>query len=127
MLIRKIGPTLIIVAITVASALAQDATSQTTTATPSPNPQQQPEEKAKLEKKAIALLEQVITEAQGLKLPENRIRVQIAAGDMLWDKNPGRARGLLSDAGAMLSQMMLEADRTDRDEMQALNQLRQDL
>src|SRR5207302_5402107 len=38
-----------------------------------------------------------------------------------------RARGLLSDAGAMLSQMILEGDRTDRDEVQTLNQLRQDL
>src|SRR5262249_45929892 len=102
-------------------------TSQTATATPSPDAQQQQEEKAKLEKKATALLEQVVTEAQGLKLPENRIRVQIAAGDMLWDKNPARARGLLSDAGAMLSQMILDADKTDRDEMQMLNQLRQEL
>ena len=35
-------------------------------------------------RKAIALLEQVVTESQTMKLPENRIRVQISAGDMLW-------------------------------------------
>lgn len=108
-------------------AVAQDATSQTATATQSPNPQQQQEEKEKLDKKAIALLEQVVTDSQGLRLPENKIRVQIAAGDMLWEKNPARARGLLSDAGAILGQMMLDADRTDRSEMQSLNQLRQEL
>jgi len=51
------------------------------------------------------LLEQVIAEAQSLKLPENRIRVQIAAGDMLWEHNAPRAAGLFVDAGAGLAQM----------------------
>jgi hypothetical protein len=62
-----------------------------------------------------------------LKLPENRIRVQIAAGDMLWDKSAPRARGLFADAAAILGQMMLDVDRTDRNDVQTLNQLRQDL
>src|SRR5256885_13406076 len=101
--------------------VAQDATSQTATAQPSPDSQQQQEEKAKLEKKAITLLEQVVTDSQGLKLPENRIRVQIAAGDMLWDKNPGRARGLLTDAGALLGQVMVEVNRSDRDDVMMVN------
>src|SRR5215813_15154873 len=114
MLIKRVAPILILFAVAT-FAVGQDATSQTATAQQSPDPQQQKEEKEKLEKKAIALLEQVVTEAQGLRLPENRIRVQIAAGDMLWDKNPARARGLFSDAGAMLSQMTLDADKTDRD------------
>src|SRR2546429_5115903 len=126
MLIKKIAPFLMLLA-SAGCAIAQDAGSQTATAQSSPDPQQQQEEKAKLEKKAAVLLEQVVSEAGALKLPENRSRVQIAAGDMLWDRSPVRARGLLSDAGAMLSQMILEGDRTDRDEMQTLNQLRQDL
>jgi hypothetical protein len=126
MLIRKISPALILLAFATL-ALAQEPSSTTPTAQQSPDPQQQQEEKAKLEKKAAALLEQVVTESQGLKLPENRIRVQIVAGDMLWEKNPARARGLLSDAGAMLGQMTLDADRTDRNDMQTLNQLRQQL
>src|SRR5712691_8603662 len=94
-----------------ASSVAQDATSQSATAQASPDPQQQQEEKAKLERKATVLLEQVIAEAQALKIPENRIRVQIAAGDMLWDRNPTRARGLFTDAGAGLGQMTMDADR----------------
>src|SRR2546421_3251413 len=122
MLIKKITPFLILLA-SAGFANAQDATTQTATAQSSPDPQQEQEEKAKLEKKAAVLLEQVVSEAGALKLPENRIRVQIAAGDMLWDHSATRARGLLSDAGAMLSQMILEGDR---DEMQTLNQLRQD-
>jgi hypothetical protein len=125
-MMKKLAPLFFVLAFATV-VVAQDATSATATAQQSPDPQQQQEEKAKLEKKAIALLEQVVTDSQGLRLPENKIRVQIAAGDMLWEKNPARARGLLSDAGAMLGQMMVESDRTDRSEMQSLNQLRQEL
>jgi hypothetical protein len=124
-MIKRIAPLVFLLASATIVA-AQDATGTAATAQPSPNPQQQ-EEKAKLEKKAIALLEQVVTDSQGLRLPENKIRVQIGAGDMLWDKNPARARGLLTDAGAMLGQMMLDVDRTDRGDVQSLNQLRQEL
>src|SRR5260370_2407236 len=107
--------------------MAQEAICQAATAQASPDPQQQQEEKAKLERKANALLEQVINEAQSLKLPENRIRVAIAAGDMLWDKSAVGARGLFVDAGAALAQMNVDVDRTDRNETQSVNQLRQEL
>jgi hypothetical protein len=125
-MLKKIVP-FVLLLVSVASVVAQDATSQTATAQQSPDPQQQQEEKAKLEKKALALLEQVVTDSQGLKLPENKLRVQIAAADMLWDKNPARARGLLTDAGAMIGQVMLEVNRQDREDMMTINQLRQDL
>jgi hypothetical protein len=130
MLIKKIVPFVIASGFILAGAafsFAQDATSQSPSAQASPDPQQQQEEKAKLERKATALLEQVIAEAQSLKLPENRIRVQIAAGDLLWDHSAPRARGLFVDAGAGLAQMNIDLDRTDRNELQALNQLRQEL
>ena len=129
MLNKKIARFLVasIFVLTVAGfSFAQDATQSATTQA-TPDPQQQGEEKAKLERKAGVLLEQVIAEAQALKLPENRIRVQIAAGDLLWDHSAARARGLFVDAGAGLAQMNVDVDRTDRDEMQALNQLRQEL
>jgi hypothetical protein len=112
-------------ALILASALTAHA--QSPTAQPTPDAAQQQEEKLKLETKAAALLEQVVTEAQALRLPENRIKVQIAAGDMLWDRNAGRARGLLVDAGAILSQMMIDVDKNDREDMLSLVQLRQDL
>jgi hypothetical protein len=130
MFLKKIASSLFPTALVLACAGfagAQDATSQSATAQQTPDPQQQQEEKLKLENKATVLLDQVVAEAQSLKLPENRIRVQIAAGDMLWDRSAPRARGLLVDAGAILSQMMLDADRTDRTEVQTLNQLRQEL
>jgi len=125
-MLKKIAPFMILLA-AAAIAVAQTATSQTATAQQSPDPQQQQEEKAKLEKKAVALLEQVVTDSQVLKLPENKIRVNIAAGDLLWDKNPARARSLLTDAGAMLGQVMMEVDRNDREDVMMMNQLRQEL
>jgi hypothetical protein len=130
MFLKKIAAFLFPAALILASAVSsrsQDATSQSATAQATPDTQQQQEEKLKLESKATVLLDQVVTEAQALKLPENRIRVQIAAGDMLWEHSAARARGLLVDAGAILSQMMMDVDRTDRNDVQTLNQLRQDL
>jgi len=126
MLMKKLLPVLTLLACA-SFVVAQDATSQPATAQPSPDSQQQQEEKAKLEKKAITLLEQVVSESQALKLPENKIRVNIVAGDLLWDKNPARARGLFNDAGTMISQVAVELDRTDRDDIQTFNQLRQEL
>jgi len=102
-------------------AAAQTATSA------APDAAKQQEEKAKLEGKAAVMLEQVISEAQALKLPENRIRVQIMAGDLLWDRSAARARALFTDAGALLGQMLLEADASDRGDMQMLNGLRREL
>jgi hypothetical protein len=126
MLMKKLFPVLTLLACAT-FVVAQDATSQPANAQPSPDSQQQQEEKAKLEKKAITLLEQVVSESQALKLPENKIRVNIVAADLLWDKNAARARSLFNDAGAMIGQMAVELDRTDRDDIQAFNQLRQEL
>jgi hypothetical protein len=101
---------------------AQDATAtaqQTTDA--------QQEEKLKLERKATALLEQVVSESQGLRLPENRIRVQITAGDMLWSRDQARARGLFSDAGAAVGQLTMDVNRADREDLQVLTTLRREL
>ena len=92
-----------------------------------PLSKEQEEEKLKLESKAVALLEQVVSEAQALKLPENRVRVQIAAGDMLWARDQARARGLFSDAGAAIAQMTWQTDRGDRDEAETRARLRREL
>jgi len=105
------------------NAAAQDTTSPAATA----DAAKQQEEKAKLEAKASVMLEQVISEAQALKLPENRIRVQIVAGDLLWDRSAARARSLFNDAGAMLGQIMQESASPDTEDRQILNRLRQDL
>lgn len=96
---------------------AQDATT--------PDAAKAQEDKAKLETKAVTLLEQVVGEAQALKLPENRIRVQVIAGDLLWERSAARARGYFNDAGSALSQLMVDA--SDRDDYQSVTRLRQEL
>src|SRR6185369_1242981 len=84
------------------SALAQD-----NPATPQPSPSTEDQEKAKAERErnAYRLLDQVIDEAQSLRLAENRVRVQIMAGDLLWDQNQARARSLFSSAGESVAEL----------------------
>lgn len=82
---------------------------------PPPRAQEQPaqqptaeeaeKEKVEREKNAYRLLDQVIDEAQSLRLTENRVRVQINAADMLWDKNQGRSRQLFSMAAEGVAEL----------------------
>jgi hypothetical protein len=69
----------------------------------------QEEEKISSEKKAVTLLEQVATESAALRLPENRIRLQIIMGDLLWTRNEGRARSMFDAAAASLLELMRTA------------------
>ena len=73
---------------------------------PTPETEEQQKEKTEREKKAFALLEQVVDEAQLLKLPENRIRLQINAAELLWQSNEGRARSLFSQAAEGVAEMV---------------------
>ena len=88
---------------------AQDSPSQ-----PTPTNAQTDEEKQKqqeaLEKQATALLEQVVEQSQLLKLPENRIRVQTAAGALLWKLNEERARSMFSLAADGVAEMMRSSE-----------------
>lgn len=63
------------------------------------------EKKAEREKNAYRLLDQVLDEAQSLRLTENRVRVQITAADLLWDQNQGRARSLFTMAAEGVAEM----------------------
>lgn len=76
--------------------------------------EEQVKAKAVLEEKALALLEQIISESQVLKLPENRIRVQITAADLLWEHNESRARALCAEAASRIAELMRSIDGTDR-------------
>ena len=106
---------------------AQDAQGQTPL-----TEQQQAEEQARKDK-AIALLEQVISESQALKLPENRTRIQIYGGDLLWERNEARARTLFTNAAASISDMMRSSssnsgeDRQYYEQSQVASQLRREL
>jgi hypothetical protein len=66
----------------------------------SPTESKEEKEKAQqeLEKKAIALLEQVVNETALLKLPDNRALVAASAGDLMWQRDEKRARQLFRQA-----------------------------
>jgi ribosomal protein S18 len=89
-----------------------------------PTDEEKQKAKEELEKKASALLEQMVNEVQMLHLPENRIRVQIVAGDLLWKRNESRARSMFSAAGDGLAEMVRSTDNNSR---RSSNQLRQEL
>src|SRR5687768_12036355 len=75
-------------------------------ATQQPSAEELEKQKAELKKNGYRLLDQVIDEAQSLRLPENRVRIQINAGDLLWDNNQERARSLFSMASDGVIEMM---------------------
>jgi hypothetical protein len=102
---------------------AHDPASQLTPTDAQTDDQKQKEKEA-AEKKATALLEQIVGEVQLLKLPENRIRVQMAAADMLWKRNEARARSMFSLAAAGVAEMM---HSTDGNTQRWAAQLRQEL
>jgi hypothetical protein len=81
--------------------LAQDQPAQAQ----QPSTEEQEKAKAEREKNAYRLLEQVIDEAQSLRLLENRVRIQINAADMLWDQNQGRARSLFASAAEGIAEL----------------------
>lgn len=70
-----------------------------------PTAEEQEKEKAEREKNAYRLLDQLIDEAQSLRLTENRVRVQINAGDMLWVRNQTRARSLFQMAAEGVAEL----------------------
>src|SRR5262245_30166460 len=74
---------------------------------PSQTPSADDAEKQKVEreKNAYRLLDQVIDDAQTLRLIENRVRVQVTAADMLWEQNQGRARTLFTSAGESIAEL----------------------
>ena len=51
-----------------------------------------------LEKKALALIDELVVEAMSLKRAKNRIYVLAIASDLTWDRDEGRARALAREA-----------------------------
>jgi hypothetical protein len=60
--------------------------------------QKQTEKRQELERKTLAMLDEVATQALSLKLPENRSFVLTSAADLLWQHDEKRARNLFWDA-----------------------------
>ena len=56
------------------------------------------EQRQELEKKTLALLNEIASAAWGLKLPENRLFIMASAADLLWTFDEKRARNLFWEA-----------------------------
>lgn len=86
--------------------------------------------RARLESKALKLLDEIGEEAQGLKLAQNRVSVQAAVADLLWPHDEKRAREIFADASASLAAVnaSLSADDPRREQlMQETQNLRGEL
>jgi len=75
------------------------------------------EKDKELEKKALALLDELVGEAMSLKLVENRIYVLVTAADLLWKRNEPRARALFTEA---VNQFMSIEQPTEPDDPRAM-------
>jgi hypothetical protein len=86
--------------------------------------------RAELDKKTVALVDEIIKELQSLTLPENRIRISIGLAGSLWPRDEKRARSLFKEATASLNEMMAGVDRENFEyeaQAQLIQQLRQEM
>ncbi|MDQ3820607.1 MAG: hypothetical protein M3362_23390, partial [Acidobacteriota bacterium] len=90
-----------------APAAAQTADSQATTKA------EQQEARQRLERKALALLEDVISDAQSLKQATNRLRVQVIAADLIWSHDEARAHALFEKTVKDYSDLVNSLDTSD--------------
>ena len=82
------------------------------------------------EKKTLTLVDEIITESQSLKLPENRIRVDIGLAGSLWPRDEKRARSLFKEAVASLGEVTAAVDSGEPEYInlaQLPQQLRQEI
>ncbi|MGB9180449.1 MAG: hypothetical protein WCB68_14550 [Pyrinomonadaceae bacterium] len=115
-------------ALTIALLLSSSIAAQSASAQDSPAKGEPPKVKSDFQEKAASLLEEVATEAQGLKLPENRIRIKATVADMLWERDEKRARALFKEATDALVELIGNIDPADPNYyqlLQAPSQLRQ--
>ncbi|HEU4769950.1 MAG TPA: hypothetical protein VFS77_21470 [Pyrinomonadaceae bacterium] len=116
--------TLIIFAASVVS-----ATAQYLTARPAPAGQEAEPANA-IEEQAYLVLEDVVASTHALKLPQNRGRLQIIAADLLWKRDPSRARSLFLEAAANVVELEKQTNGSldpVYDEHESSAQLRQEL
>lgn len=96
---KKLFILLVVLGLTSVPLFAQDQPTQQPTA------EEIEKEKTERERNAYRILDQVLDEAQSLRLTENRTRVQITAADLLWDTNQGRARSLFAMAAEGVAEL----------------------
>lgn len=74
---------------------------------------EQQEARKALEQKALSLLDEVVTDAQSLKLAINRLHIQIVAADLIWPRNESRARALFEKSIKDFSELVSGIDNSD--------------
>jgi hypothetical protein len=98
---------------------------------PKPTAEELEKQKEEWTKNGYRLLDQLIDESQSLRLPENRVRMQIYAADVLWDRDQGRARSMFMVAGDSVAEMMRtnpeQNQRPGPNQSRRPSQLRQEL
>jgi hypothetical protein len=120
----------LIAALAFVLSIAPSITAQSTPPQDSAKAEQAKKAQEELKKKGLALLEEVIRESRSLRLPENRIRIQLAAADLLWPVDEKRARSLFKEVISSYDEF---AGLVERDDPQYENliqlpfQLRQEI
>jgi hypothetical protein len=110
---NKLFVLLLVLGVTFVPVLAQEQSTQQATTQPTPTAEELEKQKAERQKNAYRLLDQIIDESQSLRLPENRVRVQTTAADLLWDSNQGRARSLFSMAAESVAEIGRQQQNTN--------------
>jgi hypothetical protein len=116
----KLAKVLCVLVIVIPNVLGQSASSAT----------EQKKAREEGEKKTLVLVDEIIKETQSLKLPENRVRIDIALAESLWSRDEKRARALFNDAVASLSEMAAAVDSGEREDANLAHlpqQLRQEI
>src|SRR5262249_44977864 len=124
---RPLCPEVIIVGLILAVfGLAHGQSSSPTSQSQSSISKEPRETDPKLVRKALGLLEEVAADAGALKLVDNQVRVQTVVGDVLWERDAARARGLFSAAGVAVAQLMATTGG-DRRDAELASRLRREL
>jgi hypothetical protein len=71
--------------------------------------------RTELEGKAVGLLEDALEEAQGLKLPENRVHAETVAAGLLWTRDEQAARAAFKSAADAVAALLGALDPEDPD------------
>lgn len=114
---------IILILLTTATATAQSPATQ-------PPKEEQKKAQEELERKTLIMLDEIISDAQMLKLVENRAIIQACAAELLWTRDEKRARTLFHDALAALGDSLAATNVKDASQMRSYMsslQLRQQL
>jgi hypothetical protein len=122
MILKWLTCSLILSLLIFATAMAQSSDQQ--------EPKKKETSKEALEKQALALLEEIAANSSSLKVPENRIYIQMEVGQLLWSRDEKRSRAIFKEIAGNFSEMLAGIDVYSPkypDLFNSLNQMRMEL